>query len=726
MPKPNANRLVLVQFIAVALPLAVVLFTQMFADTRRAAAIEHSRPLRIHAQEARAGYKSFLAGVSDAVDTGSLSAPSAEALRAAVTQMQALAAAGADPEVLQGAVPALQALSAQLAAGADLAALMKARDAVRAADVLTKGIADEFDRRDEAVMQEASRSAHRQQYIVLVAVLLSSAITFVFVVASQRRLRAREAADRRLLEESLRLQAAINNVSGNVVVVDRDRRIVYLNPAAIHMFTAAASDIRSDLPNFDPATLVGTSLDVFHKDPVEQQRLFADLSSTLTAAVTVGGRTFRTVANPVVDAAGARLGTVVEWLDRTQEIAVEDEVSAIVAAVARGDLSNRLHKEGKSGFLAQLASGLDGIVENMATIVQDVNAVIAAGKAGDLTPRITVTGKSGAFGELSNGVNTLMDNMMSLVDEIKAAAGAVRAGADEIAAGTLNLSQRTEEQASSLEETAAAMDRMTSTVKQSADNAAAANTLAAAARERAEQGGTVVNAAVQAMGGINASSTKIVDIIGVIDEIAFQTNLLALNAAVEAARAGEQGRGFAVVASEVRTLAVRSAAAAKEIKTLIKDSVAKVEEGSKLVDQSGRALGEIATAVAKVTDVIGAMAASGQEQASGIEQVNRAVTQMDGATQQNAALVEEAAAASQTIAERARLLSDLVAHYRVSARPDAVSDLPARAPHPPLTAAAAARGSRVRAPSAAAAGRRRLANAGATAAGDQPSDWDEF
>jgi methyl-accepting chemotaxis protein-1 (serine sensor receptor) len=284
--------------------------------------------------------------------------------------------------------------------------------------------------------------------------------------------------------------------------------------------------------------------------------------------------------------------------------------------------------------------------------------------AGDLTRRIEVK-SSDEMGRLMVALSKMHQSLITIIGQVRTGTDTIATASSQIAAGNLDLSSRTEEQASSLEETASAMEELTSTVKQNADNARQASQLAVTAADIAAKGGAVVGHVVNTMASINASSKKIVDIIGVIDGIAFQTNILALNAAVEAARAGEQGRGFAVVASEVRNLAQRSAGAAKEIKTLINDSVTKVDDGTNLVNQAGATMEQIVDSIKRVTDIMGEIAAATQEQSAGIEQVNQAISQMDQVTQQNAALVEEAAAASEAMQDQASKLAQSVSVFKL-------------------------------------------------------------
>ncbi|MHB1176180.1 MAG: methyl-accepting chemotaxis protein [Sulfuriferula sp.] len=342
-------------------------------------------------------------------------------------------------------------------------------------------------------------------------------------------------------------------------------------------------------------------------------------------------------------------------------------------------INEQTRKEAASSFayihkvmlgLTGLALLLGGLAAWLITrsITRPINRAVQIAQTvagGDLTSQIEVTSKD-ETGQLLQALKDMNDSLSRIVGQVRTGTDTIATASSQIAAGNLDLSSRTEEQASSLEETASSMEELTSTVKQNADNARQANQLAATASDIAVKGGSVVSQVVDTMNGINTSSKKIADIIGVIDGIAFQTNILALNAAVEAARAGEQGRGFAVVASEVRNLAQRSASAAKEIKSLIEDSVDQVQVGTKLVDQAGATMTEILESVKRVTDIMGEITAASQEQTSGIEQINQAVSQMDEVTQQNAALVEEAAAASESLHDQASNLAQVVSIFKLS------------------------------------------------------------
>ncbi len=465
-------------------------------------------------------------------------------------------------------------------------------------------------------------------------------------------------------EEALRVKAALDNSTANVAIANNDGKIIYLNKAIQQLFVQNEASIRKVMPQFSAAAVLGSHFDIFHKNPQHQHDMLAQLTELHKTTIKIADRTFKLTVLPVANERGTRLGTAVEWIDATQEMKIEEEVRNIVDAAVHGDFSKRLDLADKEGFMRELSAGINQLVETSDRGLQEVVRMLGAMARGDLTDRIT-NEYQGTFGQLKNYSNATAEKLSAIVNEIKLATDTINTAAKEIASGNTDLSQRTEEQASSLEETAASMEELTATVKQNAQNASQANQLAIGASTVASKGGAVVKDVVVTMDSINESSHKIVDIISVIDGIAFQTNILALNAAVEAARAGEQGRGFAVVAAEVRNLAQRSAAAAKEIKTLIDDSVGKVEGGSKLVAQAGQTMEEIVNSIRHVTEIMSEITAASAEQSSGIEQVNQAITQMDEVTQQNAALVEEAAAAAESLEEEASNLTRSVSIFKV-------------------------------------------------------------
>ena len=470
---------------------------------------------------------------------------------------------------------------------------------------------------------------------------------------------------KRLANEAMRVKVALDNVGTGVMIADKNRNIIYMNKSVTSLLSSAENDLRKAMPTFSVSNLMGACMDQFHKNPSHQQQLLANLNKTYATEIMVEGHTFALSACPVINEQGERLGSAIEWRDRTAEVAVEKEVAEIVNAAANGDFSRRIRMEGKEGFFEQLGLGMNKLMETSADGLNEIARVLGALAKGDLTETIT-NEYQGTFGQLKDDSNSTVEQLTEVIQRIKEAGDTINTASREIASGNTDLSQRTEEQASSLEETAASMEELTSTVKQNAENAKQANQLAAGASDIAMRGGEVVGKVVQTMSSISESSKKIVDIISVIDGIAFQTNILALNAAVEAARAGEQGRGFAVVASEVRNLAQRSAAAAKEIKTLINDSVDKVSVGADLADKAGKTMDEVVNSVKRVTDIMAEISAASVEQSSGIEQVNQAIAQMDDVTQQNAALVEEAAAAAESLEEQAQQLSALISTFHLA------------------------------------------------------------
>ncbi|NOH95918.1 aerotaxis transducer Aer2 [Vibrio sp. 99-70-13A1] len=471
----------------------------------------------------------------------------------------------------------------------------------------------------------------------------------------------RDVTEERAKEAEIgRLASAVEGMTTNLMMANEDGIIQYVNPSLSTLLKGRESELRKELSGFDASNLVGKNIDIFHKNPAHQRSIIANPDRLpFSSDIKVGTLEFNLTCIAMRDGNGNFMGPALQWVDITELQDGQRQVESLIQKAISGQLDERIDTSDYSGFMKELGDGVNGLLDTLVEPLGQCIDVMSKVADGDLKTTMPDSNQ-GEFGRLAEAVNTSILNIRNMVDKITTSSARVATASTEIAEGNNDLSQRVEAQASNLEETAASMEQMTATVKQNAENAKGANELSDDAAKKAGKGGEVVGQAVSAMSEINSASKKIADIIGVIDEIAFQTNLLALNAAVEAARAGEQGRGFAVVAGEVRNLAQRSAAAAKEIKGLIKDSVEKVDEGSRLVDESGETLNEIVDAVASVSQLIQQIAESSLEQSTGIDEINRAITTMDEMTQQNASLVEETSAASQSLRSEGKELLNLM------------------------------------------------------------------
>jgi methyl-accepting chemotaxis protein len=447
---------------------------------------------------------------------------------------------------------------------------------------------------------------------------------------------------------NLRIRNALDKCSTNVMIANADNVIVYMNETVTAMMLRNEAELRRVLPQFDARHLMGQSIDMFHKSPRHQINLLANLRSTYRTQMSVGSLTFTLSASPVLDASGARMGTVVEWADRTHEVATEKEVADLVLAASRGDFSARLSTQGKNGFFANLATGMNQLLDTSEQGLSDVAEVLAAFAEGDLTKRIE-RDYLGLFGKVKESANITAVNLSRVMGEVRAAADALTGAANQVSATAQSLSQAASEQAASVEQTSASIDVMSASINQNSDNAKVTDGMATKATKEAVDGGGAVSQTVTAMKQIAAK-------IGIVDDIAYQTNLLALNAAIEAARAGEHGKGFAVVAAEVRKLAERSQEAAKEIGELAGSSVTTAE-------RAGRLLEAIVPSIQKTSELVQEIAAASSEQSESVTQIGGAMGQLSKATQQNASASEELAATSEELSGQAEQLQQSISFF---------------------------------------------------------------
>ncbi|SFJ03944.1 methyl-accepting chemotaxis protein [Albimonas pacifica] len=464
--------------------------------------------------------------------------------------------------------------------------------------------------------------------------------------------------------EATRLKQAVDSAQVLLMVADDEDRITYVSPGLKTVLNRVAGAVRERVPGFDAENLEGMDFNVFHASRAHQAGMLKSLTRTIATDIRLGERRLGLTVSPIHGAGGKRLGTVVEWLDRTEDLALLADIDAAAAAAAQGEFGRRLKLgAGADENLDRVAAQVNRICETMDAFLTDVDRPVAAMAEGDLSHRVGED-HAGRFGHVAVSLNRTIDRLATLVGDIKQAEVAIRRSIEQVSGGARDLSGRTEAQASAIEETTATVEEISATIATNADGARDAAAMAREARARAQRGQAVVGDAVSSMSEIEASSGRIGDITAVIDGIAFQTNLLALNAAVEAARAGEAGKGFAVVASEVRTLAQRSSEAARDIKELIAASGAKVADGVRLVNATGEALGGLLESISGIAGSVEDIAQASQEQATGMQEITSAVTHMDDATQRNAALAEESARAAAALRAESDSLAELIGFFR--------------------------------------------------------------
>jgi methyl-accepting chemotaxis protein len=467
----------------------------------------------------------------------------------------------------------------------------------------------------------------------------------------QLSLRDRQAADERSIAEMARVQQALDVSSTNLMIADADGVIAYVNRAVQQMLQKNEAELRKTLPTLDAKKLLGQNFDIFHKNPAHQRNLLGNLRGTYRAQIRVGPCCFALTANPIVDDQGKRLGTVVEWTDRTAEVAAEEQLGELVNSAAHGDFAQRISIEDKEGFFKTLAQSLNKLMETADSGLADVVRVLGGVARGDLTEKM-VGEYDGTWGQLKKDCNATVENLGRTIADVRAAADALTGAAEQVSSTAESISQSTTEQASNVEHTVGSVQQMQSSIKQNSDNAKVTDGMASKASKEAVEGGEAVGRTVEAM---KAIATKI----SIIDDIAYQTNLLALNAAIEAARAGEHGKGFAVVAAEVRKLAERSQVAAQEIGQLAGSSVS-------LAERAGELLKQMVPSINKTSDLVQEISAASEEQIDSVTRITAAMDQLNAVTQQNASASEQLAATSEEMTGQAEMLQQMMSFFTLS------------------------------------------------------------